>query len=55
MDGGSLDKIIDSQQEDLSLEFCAYTLKMVALGLREIHAHDVLHRDIKSMNILCDK
>ena len=54
MDGGSLELIIKQEKHNLSMEFCAYTLKMVALGLREMHLKNVLHRDIKSMNILCD-
>lgn len=51
MDQGSLADIVrnhDSYSED----FCRYSLYKVALGLLKMHRKNVLHRDIKSDNIL---
>ena len=53
MDGGSLTSIVMNMKGDYSEEFCKYVLNMVALGLHEMHTKKVLHRDIKSDNILC--
>jgi len=36
----------------LSEDFCKYTLYCVLHGLADMHAKRVLHRDIKSDNIL---
>ena len=35
-----------------SEDFCRYTLYKVALGLNSMHMEDIIHRDIKSDNIL---
>ena len=53
MEGGALTQIITAQRGAYSEAFCKYTLYMVAMGLKEIHSKNVLHRDIKSDNILC--
>ena len=38
--------------ENYSEDFCKYTLYKVARGLNSMHNKNVLHRDIKSDNIL---
>ena len=38
--------------ENYSEEFCRYTLFKVAKGLQAMHRKNVLHRDIKSDNVL---
>ena len=53
MEGGSIQKIIEKCHAIYSEEFIQYTLYRVALGLNDLHKMHVLHRDIKSDNILC--
>ena len=55
MEGGELTKIVKMAKlvnMTLSEEFCKYTLFCVASGLRDLHDKNVLHRDVKSDNIL---
>ena len=51
MDQGAMDRII-KHSSDFSEDFCRYSLYKVALGLLKMHRNNVLHRDIKSDNIL---
>ena len=53
MEGGNLTGIILDKTGDFSEAFIKYSLYKVALGLQKMHYHNVLHRDIKSDNILC--
>ena len=53
MDGGSIDDIIKHSHETYSVEFIKYTLYMSAMGIKALHDINVIHRDIKSDNILC--
>ena len=53
MDGGDLSNVVLKSANVYSEAFCKYTLYMVAMGLRTMHVNNVLHRDIKSENILC--
>ena len=53
MEGGSMTSIIEKCFDKYSEEFIKYTLYRVALGLADLHKMQVLHRDIKSDNILC--
>ena len=55
MDGGSLTSIVQKHNADYSEDFCKYCLYMTALGLFKMHSKNVLHRDIKSDNILCSR
>ncbi len=53
-EGGSLyDRLKDNNQE-LSWVWRLQVLRDIALGLSVLHAHELLHRDLKSMNILLD-
>ena len=54
MDGGAISGFI-STHTNLSEVFCKWTLFQVALGLKAMHDKDILHRDIKSENVLCNK
>ena len=53
MEGGDLTNIIVHKRGNFSEDFCKYSLYQVALGLQGMHSHNILHRDIKSDNILC--
>ena len=55
MEDGALTNIILKQNRVYSEEFCRYTLYKTAMGLLKMHSKNVLHRDIKSDNILCDR
>ena len=58
MQGGELTKILTIVEDlkiHLSEGFCKYTLYNVAKGLADMHEKFVLHRDIKSDNILFRK
>ena len=52
MDQTSMFDICTNNYETYSEDFCKYTLYKVALGLSKMHHKNVLHRDIKSENIL---
>ena len=52
MEQGSMVDIVTQGNMNYSEDFCRYSLYKVALGLSKMHAKQVLHRDIKSDNIL---
>ena len=52
MNQGSMTNIITNFNQDYSEDFCRYSLYKVTLGLSQMHRYNVLHRDIKSDNIL---
>lgn len=52
MNGESLNKLVSSERRNFSEKSCKYILYKVALGLNKMHANQVLHRDVKSDNIL---
>ena len=53
MEGGDLAHIVMKSSDTYTEDFCKYSLLMVARGLKVMHDNNVLHRDIKSENILC--
>ena len=53
MDEGALVNIILTKKGELSEDFCKYSLYQVALGLQYMHERNILHRDIKSDDVLC--
>ena len=53
MEGGDLTSIVLDKMGNVSEDFCKWSLYQAALGLRAMHAHNILHRDVKSDNILC--
>ena len=52
MDLGSLTDYIKYGNEYLNEEVCAYILLKTISGLKILHSKNVMHRDIKSDNIL---
>ena len=53
MEDGNLTEMIYCQHEVYSEDFCRWVLYKTALGLLHMHSKNILHRDIKSDNILC--
>ena len=53
MEGGNLTQLVTGRRGNLSEDFCRWSLYQVALGLKAMHDRNVLHRDIKSDNVLC--
>ena len=53
MDGGSLTDIALCAEGNLKEEFIKWTLYNVALAIQKMHNKNILHRDIKSDNVLC--
>ena len=52
MDRGSLTNMVVEDFENYSEDFCRYTLYKVAKAIQAMHNKNVLHRDIKSDDIL---
>ena len=52
MEGGALTDIVVKRKGNFSEAFVRWTLYQVAKGLKKMHDHNILHRDIKSDNIL---
>ena len=65
MDGGSMgdliksafsgDSLCDTTYQDFSEDFIRWSLYQVVLGLHAMHEENILHRDVKSDNILFRK
>ena len=47
-------KIMEEFSSYYRESFVKYTIWRVAMGLKVMHKHDIIHRDIKLDNILCD-
>ena len=52
MDGGAFTPMIEDMQGQYSEAFCKYSLYATLLGLLDLHRMNIIHRDIKSDNIL---
>ena len=52
MGRGSLQDLIENQQNNLSLRRKLTMSRQVASGMRRIHQHGMVHRDIRPDNIL---
>ena len=52
MDLGSMTEICVKSYKHCSEDFCRYTLYKVAKGIQKMHKNNVIHRDLKSDNIL---
>jgi serine/threonine protein kinase len=55
MDGGCLTPMLEEVNGNHSEDFCKYICLRVLQGLKYLHDRHILHRDIKSDNILVSK
>lgn len=52
MNAGCLTPIVEERKGNISEPICAYILYQTLVGLAALHARNIVHRDIKSDNIL---
>ncbi|KPA77802.1 putative protein kinase [Leptomonas pyrrhocoris] len=54
-EGGSVDNVYDLLRRPLSEALIAYVCRETLLGLRYLHEHLIIHRDVKGSNILLSR
>lgn len=52
MDGGAITDLVIESNELIPEKVCAYILRQVLFGMDFLHSKSIIHRDIKSDNIL---
>jgi serine/threonine protein kinase len=52
MDGGSVAQMVEDMNGTYSESFCKYVLYKVVRALKHLHSQNILHRDVKSDNVL---
>jgi serine/threonine protein kinase len=52
MDGGCLTPIVKERRGNMSESVCSFILNQTIKGLASLHKRNIVHRDIKSDNIL---
>lgn len=52
MDAGCLTPIVEERKGNIPENVCAYILQQTLKGLHALHQRNIVHRDIKSDNIL---
>lgn len=52
MDGGCLTPVVEERRGNIPEKVCAYICLQTLKGLYTMHQKNILHRDIKSDNIL---
>ena len=55
MDGGCLTEIIYQYMKAIPENISAFIMREILLGLKKLHEHKQIHRDLKSDNILIDR
>ena len=55
MDGGCLTPIVEERKGNISEGVCSYILYQTLKGLAYLHSKNIVHRDIKSDNILVNE
>jgi serine/threonine protein kinase len=55
MDVGALTNMLEERRGNIDEKLCAYILRRALEGLDYLHAKGIVHRDIKSDNILVNK
>ena len=55
MEGGKLTEIIEERSGNYSLEFCKYTLYNVVKTIAYLHSKNIIYRNVKSDNVLCNE